>query len=79
MMVLNFALFVLIAVGQCLIYWTVRTSSMGTTASGSGTGSSNARRSQDMTIARRLFTIVLSDFLCWFPIGLLGQCCVSSS
>nr|KAG5705760.1 hypothetical protein BaRGS_027419 [Batillaria attramentaria] len=27
---------------------------------------------QDATIARRLTTIVLSDFLCWFPIGLLG-------
>ena len=25
-----------------------------------------------MTIARRLVTIAVSDFLCWFPIGLLG-------
>nr|KAG5711591.1 hypothetical protein BaRGS_016773 [Batillaria attramentaria] len=27
---------------------------------------------QDATIARRLTPITLSDFLCWFPIGLLG-------
>nr|KAG5702633.1 hypothetical protein BaRGS_028019 [Batillaria attramentaria] len=27
---------------------------------------------KDATIARRLTTIVLSDFLCWFPIALLG-------
>nr|KAG5702004.1 hypothetical protein BaRGS_015739 [Batillaria attramentaria] len=25
-----------------------------------------------MTIARRLFLIVFTDFLCWFPVGLLG-------
>ena len=25
-----------------------------------------------MTIARRLITVVVSDFLCWFPIGVLG-------
>nr|KAG5698009.1 hypothetical protein BaRGS_005827 [Batillaria attramentaria] len=29
-------------------------------------------KSKDLTIARRLFTVVMSDFLCWFPIGLLG-------
>ena len=28
--------------------------------------------SQNLTIARRLITVVVSDFLCWFPIGLLG-------
>nr|KAG5700061.1 hypothetical protein BaRGS_028298 [Batillaria attramentaria] len=25
-----------------------------------------------MTIARRLFTIAFTDFLCWFPVGLMG-------
>nr|KAG5695090.1 hypothetical protein BaRGS_015066 [Batillaria attramentaria] len=63
MIVLNFALFLLIAVGQVSIYWSVRTNSMSTT---------KTKRSRDATIARRLATIVLSDFLCWFPIGLLG-------
>ena len=33
--------------------------------------SSKKTGSRDATIARRLTTIVLSDFLCWFPIGLL--------
>nr|KAG5710408.1 hypothetical protein BaRGS_022226 [Batillaria attramentaria] len=27
---------------------------------------------QDLSIARRLVTVVLSDFFCWFPIGLMG-------
>ena len=30
------------------------------------------KRSKDLIIARRLITIAVSDFLCWFPIGLLG-------
>ena len=30
------------------------------------------RRQQSMTIARRLITIALTDFLCWCPVGLLG-------
>ena len=30
------------------------------------------RKSKDMTVARRLLTVVISDFVCWFPIGVLG-------
>nr|KAG5688627.1 hypothetical protein BaRGS_017481 [Batillaria attramentaria] len=30
------------------------------------------RTAQDLTIARRLVSIAVSDFLCWFPIGVLG-------
>ena len=63
MILLNFVLFLLIAVGQAIIYWSVRSSSL---------SSSKKTGSRDATIARRLTTIVLSDFLCWFPIGLLG-------
>ena len=63
MIVLNFMLFLLIAVGQAIIYWSVRSNSI---------SSSKKTGSRDATIARRLTTIVLSDFLCWFPIGLLG-------
>ena len=59
----NFVLFLLIAVGQAIIYWSVRSNSI---------SSSKKTGSRDATIARRLTTIVLSDFLCWFPIGLLG-------
>nr|KAG5686789.1 hypothetical protein BaRGS_013109 [Batillaria attramentaria] len=64
MIVLNFVLFMLIAGGQILIYWSIQTNSMSTADS--------TRRSRDMTIARRLFAVVMSDFLCWFPVGLLG-------
>ena len=63
MIILNFVLFLLIAVGQAFIYLSVRSNSI---------SSSTKTGSRDATIAGRLTTIVLSDFLCWFPIGLLG-------
>ena len=63
MIILNFVLFLLIVVGQAFIYWSVRSISV---------FFSTKTASRDATIARRLTTIVLSDFLCWFPIGLLG-------
>ncbi len=28
--------------------------------------------SKDLTIARRLITVAVTDFMCWFPIGLCG-------
>nr|KAG5687879.1 hypothetical protein BaRGS_008549 [Batillaria attramentaria] len=64
MIVLNFVLFMLIAVGQILIYWSIQTNSMSDV--------DPARRSRDLAIARRLFAIVMSDFFCWFPVGLTG-------
>nr|KAG5695389.1 hypothetical protein BaRGS_033602 [Batillaria attramentaria] len=33
---------------------------------------SDKSNAKDATIARRLTTIVLTDFLCWFPISCLG-------
>ena len=64
LIILNFVLFLLIAAGQMSIYWSVRANSMRATATTSTT--------QNLTIARRLITVAMSDFLCWFPIGLLG-------
>lgn len=66
--ILNFLLFVTIALGQCLIYREI-----------SQTSSSvkSTRRNQDMVIARGLFLVVLSDFLCWFPIGIMGLLAIS--
>ena len=64
MIVLNFMLFLLIALGQLVIYKAVRANSMATSVT--------SRQSQDSDIARRLFTVAMTDFLCWFPIGLLG-------
>nr|KAG5703000.1 hypothetical protein BaRGS_014823 [Batillaria attramentaria] len=61
--VLNFVLFLLIGSGQILIYRAVRNTLM---------ADKTQRRQQDMTIARRLFLIVFSDFCCWFPVGLMG-------
>ena len=63
MIILNFVLFLLIAVGLAFIYWSACSNSI---------SSSTKTRSRDATIARRMTTVVLSDFLCWFPIGLLG-------
>ena len=31
-------------------------------------------RSKELVLARRLLSVVVSNFLCWFPIGLLGIC-----
>jgi hypothetical protein len=63
--VLNLALFLLIAVGQLLIYWSIRTNSM--------SAANTSRQSKDLVVARRLITIAMSDFVCWFPVGVLGQ------
>jgi hypothetical protein len=30
------------------------------------------RKSNDLTVARRLITVAVTNFLCWFPIGLCG-------
>ena len=65
MIILNFVLFLFIAAGQLAIYMAVRSQSMAETKDGD-------KRSKDLAVARRLFTVVVSDFLCWFPIGLLG-------
>ena len=65
MIIFNFVLFLLIAAGQFVVYMAVRSQSM-------AEQDESARRSKDLAVARRLFTVVVSDFLCWFPIGLLG-------
>ena len=64
MIVLNFVLFVFIALGQVAIVLTVYSSSKALDKSKS--------KPMDMKLARRLMSIVVTDFLCWFPVGLLG-------
>lgn len=61
---LNFATFIMIAIGQCLLYGEIRTQS-------SKIKRETARR-RDLVIARNLFIVVATDFLCWFPIGCMG-------
>ncbi|XP_070205907.1 G-protein coupled receptor GRL101-like [Littorina saxatilis] len=63
MILLNLVLFLVIAVGQASVFWSIRTNTM---------SAGTSKKSQEIRIARRLITVVVSDFLCWFPIGLLG-------
>jgi hypothetical protein len=69
--VLNFVLFLCVSVGQVVIYWSVQANSMSTT-NFTTTSTTTTTKPRDVTIARRLITVAMSDFLCWFPIGLLG-------
>ena len=62
--VLNFLLFIIIAAGQTCVYFSVQANRM--------TATDSNKHAQDVRMARRLITIALSDFMCWFPIGLLG-------
>ena len=61
--VFNFMLFFLIAVGQVLIYRAIRSNSM---------RESTQSQQHDTAIARRLFLVVITDFCCWFPVGVMG-------
>ncbi|XP_062589196.1 uncharacterized protein LOC134250867 [Saccostrea cucullata] len=61
--ILNFILFLIIALGQCLIYREI---------SNTSSKVNSTRRTHEMVIARGLFLIVLSDCLCWCPIGIMG-------
>ncbi|XP_070205915.1 G-protein coupled receptor GRL101-like [Littorina saxatilis] len=65
--VFNFILFILIVVGQASIYAAISANSIDSVAV-----TDSSRKSADRRIARRLVSVALSDFLCWFPIGLLG-------
>ncbi|XP_076454829.1 G-protein coupled receptor GRL101-like [Babylonia areolata] len=61
---LNFLLFLLVSSGQAFIYWSIQSNTLKT---------NTTKVSRDMTIARRLITVVVTDFLCWFPVGLCGM------
>ena len=62
--VFNFVAIMLIAVAQVVIYMEIFTSSSRITSN---------KRKQDMTIARNLFLIVFTNFMCLFPIGIMGK------
>ena len=61
--IFNFILFLLIAIGQVFIYWSVQKNSLNT---------DSTRVSRDLTIARRLISVAVTDFVSWFPIGFCG-------
>ncbi|XP_076435340.1 relaxin receptor 1-like [Babylonia areolata] len=64
LIVFNFVLFLLISAGQGFIYWSIQSNAL---------KSNTTKASKDMTIARRLITVAVTDFMCWFPIGLSGM------
>ncbi|XP_025084037.1 G-protein coupled receptor GRL101-like isoform X2 [Pomacea canaliculata] len=64
MIILNGILFLFIAAGQFFIFLSVRINSI--------PNSDTSKKTKDLTIARRLMTVVVSDFCCKFPVALLG-------
>ena len=64
LVVVNFVLFLIVAIGQVFIYLSVRNNAIKI--------SETSKRRNDAALARRLITVAVSDFLCWFPIGVLG-------
>ncbi|XP_035825748.1 G-protein coupled receptor GRL101-like [Aplysia californica] len=67
---LNFFLFLLIAAGQFVIYRTKSESSSELISKCSR--QAERKFKEDFAIARQLSLIALTDFLCWFPIGVMG-------
>ena len=63
----NFLIFVLIAFGQWSIFREVTATSKKVTSKG------KAGRKKELRVARNLLLVALIDFLCWFPVGLLGK------
>lgn len=61
----NFATFIMIAFGQCLLYGEIKSQSAKVRR--------ETARKRDLIIARNLFIVVATDFLCWFPIGCMGM------
>ncbi|XP_045163798.1 G-protein coupled receptor GRL101-like [Mercenaria mercenaria] len=67
---LNFITFLLVAVGQWSIFFELqKASGMATTAQSS--------RKRDLKVARNLLLVVATDFMCWFPIGVMGVLALS--
>ena len=62
----NFTTFVLISFGQLLIYQEVQNSSKKFKRGKSA-------RTNDLKVARNLLLVVSTDFLCWGPVGCMGE------
>ncbi|XP_041364627.1 G-protein coupled receptor GRL101-like [Gigantopelta aegis] len=66
----NFLAFLFIAVGQIAIYKSMMNTSV---------LRDKVRTAQEMRVARRLSLIVLTDFICWFPVCLMGLLALSGT
>ena len=64
----NFVTFLFIAAGQWLIFRAIEDSR-------SKMRSVSTARSNDLRVARKLLLIATTDFMCWFPVGILGRKC----
>ncbi|XP_060584590.1 G-protein coupled receptor GRL101-like isoform X3 [Ruditapes philippinarum] len=61
---LNFCTFILVAVGQLAIFKELRRASV--------MKKTQQSRKRDLKVARNLILVATTDFLCWFPIGVMG-------
>ncbi|KAI8785724.1 G-protein coupled receptor GRL101, partial [Biomphalaria glabrata] len=66
---LNFVLFLLIAFGQVAIFASITRNRV---AGSNNLKLKSKRRSEDLTVAKKLAMVAITDFLCWFPIGIIG-------
>ncbi|XP_060554645.1 G-protein coupled receptor GRL101-like [Ruditapes philippinarum] len=62
---LNFCTLILVAIGQISIFIELRRSS-------SVMKKTQMSRRRDLKVARNLILVATTDFLCWFPIGVMG-------
>ncbi|XP_045206138.2 G-protein coupled receptor GRL101-like [Mercenaria mercenaria] len=62
---LNFCTFCLVAVGQLSIFLEMRKAT-------SGLKKTQMSRKRDLKVARNLILVATTDFMCWFPIGVMG-------
>ena len=63
----NFVMFILISVGQWLIFHEISNTSDKVTSKG------RTGRKQELRVARNLLLVAMTDFLCWFPVGVIGK------
>ena len=66
---MNSIIFILIAVGQVLIY---RANRVNTSKVAMFGARAKRRYKEDLAIARHLSLVVVTDFCCWFPICIMG-------
>jgi hypothetical protein len=63
---LNFVSFLLIAFGQVSIFLEIKKTSLKVMKH-------EIARKRDLKVARNLLFVVTTDFMCWFPIGVMGK------
>ncbi|XP_048236709.1 G-protein coupled receptor GRL101-like [Haliotis rufescens] len=66
----NFVIFVLIAIGQWTVYSSIKEGSF---------LKGKERRQQDLRIAKKLFFVAMTDFMCWFPVCIMGIVALSGT